>query len=39
MYYIRILYGETCLSIIPPYILHCRDDVPDDNDMVEICCA
>ena len=31
--------GETSLSIIPPNVLYCCDDVPNDNDMAEICCA
>jgi len=31
--------GDTSLSIIPPYVLHCCDDVPDDGDMAELCYA
>jgi hypothetical protein len=38
-YVLYSVVGETSPSIIPPYVLHCCDDVPDDGDMAEICCA
>jgi hypothetical protein len=31
--------GETSFSIIPPYVLHCCDAVPDNGDMAEMYCA